>query len=282
MDTLSVLASLRPQTSTENAHSIIPPGPVLQKLQRTLAKQPTQGWYGTLPPTKTTALRDDATVKVRPGGVTSVVASTNAAAVPTTPGPTTPYAGYSYTYGQQQYRPSPTAASYTPYKSSQYYQSPYLTTATQGQQSYYGQQAYGAGASGQQPYAAYSAWYSQYNAPTPNPSSIAASGSSSGRGTPQPVGSVGTAVSSYGSFFAAAGTPPPGTTRSPAVANTVLAKSGASGAAAWGAYAPGQSSPVTPFSSHLRSTQGYQAQTPQTAYQGAYASQQTPTTSAAR
>ena len=279
MDSLSVLASLRPQSHTENPHSIIPPTPVLQKLQRTLARQPTQGWYGTLPPTKTTALRDDATVKVRSGGVTSVVTSTSAAAAPTTPGPTTPYAGYSYTYGQQQYRPSPTAASYTPYKPSQYYQSPYLATQQLGQQSYYGQQAYGGGASGQQPYAAYSAWYSQYNAPTPNPSSIAASGSSSGRGTPQPAGS--TAVPSYGSFFAAAGTPPPSTTRSPAVANTVLAKSGATGAAAWGAYASGQPSPVTPFSG-LRSTQGYQAQTSQIMYQGAYASQQAPTTSATR
>lgn len=255
---------------------------MLQKLERTLVRQPTQGWYGTLPSTKTTALRDDATVKVRPGGVAPVVTATNAAVVTTTPGPATPYAGYSYAYGQQQYRPSP-AATYTPYKSGQYYQSPYLATATQ-QQTYYGQQAYAGGASGQQPYAAYSAWYTQYNAPAANSSSVAPSGSSSGRGTPQPAGTTGTAVpSTYGSFFATAGTPPPGATRSPAVANTVLAnKSGAPGATAWGAYASGQPSPISPFPGHLRNTQGYQAQTSQTMYNGAYASQQAPATSATR
>ncbi|KAF8633915.1 hypothetical protein AX15_001101 [Amanita polypyramis BW_CC] len=280
LDSLTVLASLRPQSTAENISSIIPSPSVLRKLQRTLVRRPTRGWYGTLPLTKPTALRDDATVKVKPGGVVTAVATTTATPTTTTPGPATPYSGYSYAYGQQAYRPSPATTSYTPYKPGQYYQTPYLATATQqlGQQNYYGQQGYTGGATGQQPYAAYSTWYTQYNAPAANTNSGAASGSSSGRGTPQPAGSAGAAVpSTYGSFFASAGTPPPGTMHSPAVANTVLAnKPGTSGAATWSAYAVGQQqNPMATFSSHLRSTQGYQAQ--QTGYHGTYASQQAQT-----
>ncbi|KAK2461717.1 hypothetical protein APHAL10511_006180 [Amanita phalloides] len=261
LESLTVLASLRPQSTTISTPSIIPPISVLQKLQRTLARQPSEGWYGTLALTKTTALRDDATVKVRPGGITPVAASATAAPVTTVQGPTTPYAGYSYAYGQQTYRPAPTATSYTPYKPGQYYQTPYLATATP-QQAYYGQQAFAGGASGQQPYAAYSAWYSQYSAPTGNAGSVAPSGSSSGRGTPQPVG---TAIpSSYGSFFSTAGTPPPGVMRSPAVANTVLSnKPSTQSATAWNAYASGQQSPVG-YSGHIRNMQGQQVQTGQT------------------
>ncbi|KAM6498347.1 hypothetical protein JOM56_006295 [Amanita muscaria] len=242
LDSLTVLISLRPKSTETKLESIVPPASVLQRLQRTLIRQPIEGWYGTLPPTRATALRDDATVKVRAGSVAST--TTPATVTATNPVPTTPYAGYAYTYGQQAYRPPAAAASYA-YKQGQYYPTPYLATGGQqlGTQNYYGQQAYAGGTTGQQPYAAYSAWYSQYSAPgTSAPAPAAASSNTgSGRGTPQPAASTtGTAPSTYGNFFPASGTPPPGVARSPAVANTVVGSKGVTAGTTWTSYSTGQ------------------------------------------
>ncbi|KAJ7171828.1 hypothetical protein C8R43DRAFT_26674 [Mycena crocata] len=70
LESLTLLASLRPRSSAHPAAPLIPPPTVLHTLQRTLPRAAAPGWYGTLPsaPGKpSTALRDDSTVKVRPG-----------------------------------------------------------------------------------------------------------------------------------------------------------------------------------------------------------------------
>lgn len=247
MESLTILASLRPRSSSDKseASSIVPPASVVRKLYRTLALEPSPGWHGTLPPTRTTALRDDSTVRVRPGvpapAVPTATATTTPAPTTSTPTPvsaTAPYTGYAYAYSttqqqaaaqQQPYRAQAAAASYTPYKPGQtpaYYQSPYMQQQAQ-QQSYYGQQSYvgAATATGQQPYAAFSGWYGGYPAQMAA-AAAAAGGTGSGRGTPQP--GVAANAGTYGSFFGgaapaapAAGTPPPTAGRTPAVANTV-------------------------------------------------------------
>ncbi|KAF8665138.1 hypothetical protein AX16_000604 [Volvariella volvacea WC 439] len=139
LETLTVLTSLRPRSSMDDS-SLIPSPSVLHKLHRTLALEPKPGWYGSLPPNQTAALRDDSTIKLRPGVLNS--AGTNAAAgaagaatgtggvsgtagmpgIPASSTPTplsnaqtattvhqttatttaaTPYAGYAYAYNQQ-------------------------------------------------------------------------------------------------------------------------------------------------------------------------------------
>ena len=289
MDSLTLLASLRPRSSVDvsGMAPIVPPPSILRKLHRTLPLAPSPGWYGTLPQARTTALRDDSTLKVRSGASaitaltaptvpTTITTPTPMTATPTTTVPTSTtsaYPGYSYSYSatpqqptQQQYRPT---ASYAPYKPGQapaYYQGAYNPhhAASQGQngpQSYYGSQSYGGGATGQQPYA-YTNWYNY-------PPQVTG-GTSSGRGTPQPVaGGVATPATiptTYGGFFSSA-TPPPGVgggQRTPAVANTVLGSKTAyqgmgqqGGTWGTGAYAQAQSqgqqvAPTLPV--HLRST----------------------------
>ena len=309
LDSLTVLASLRPrtvpldpalQTDTTTPKSIIPPPSVLHKLHSTLALEPSPGWHGTLPATRTTALRDDNTIKVRPGvtlpapttaiQATPVPVTTNSAAVATAP-----YAGYTYQYGtgtpqpqqqQQPYRPSsgtpvpntaPTA--YTSYKPT-YYQ---YAAAPQQQQSYYGQQQQGYTA------AAYSGWYNAYAggvnlAANMNPVTVTGSGSgSAGRGTPQPTQTAviptaipttnanvnvnATVPTTYGAFFGNTPTPPAPAQpsvpmKTPAVANTVSYTGAQPGAAAGGAV------PTLPI--HLRSGQQLQQPLQQGSYYGAY------------
>lgn len=115
LKSLTLLASLRPRSSkgTSETPPLIPPASVLRKLHRTLPVAPTQGWYGTLPPTRPTALRDDSTIRIKSGGLAQAAESTPAAA----PGPSAnaaaspyPYPGYSAqayrgAYPQQQYKP---------------------------------------------------------------------------------------------------------------------------------------------------------------------------------
>ena len=228
LDSLTVLSALRPRTSTHDGPTIIPPASVLHKLHRTLLLELKPGWHGTLPATRTMALRDDSTVKVRPG-VPSTPAPAASVATPSVSTPvasTNPFGGYAYAYtsGQQQaYRPT-TATSFTPYKPGQataYYQN-YATQPVQQQQGYYPQTAYGT--ANQQPYGAATGgfasygWYGQY--PTAN---TAAAGS--GRGTPQPVVTTPAAMATtYGSFFSQAGATGTATPARPAaVANTVVA-----------------------------------------------------------
>lgn len=285
LDSLTLLASLRPRTADDSIPPLVPPTSVLRKLHRTLALEPSPGWYGTLPTTRATALRDDSTLKVRSSAVAAVAAAA-AAPTPAAPAVSTPiqpttYPNYAFAYSNAQqaqpYRPqSAAAAATTTYGQYKPGQPSYYTSyvGAQQQAGYYGQQPYSIGQQPygapstvqQQPYAAYTNWYGQYTAP-----SVAAQNSTgSGRGTPQPGVVAPVAVAgSYGFFNAAAAvagtaTPPPVTAavagaaatavRTPAVANTVGVKPGvaATAAAGWG-------TPALPM--HLR-------------YYGQYANQQ--------
>ena len=116
LDSLALLASLRPRSSADDVPSLVPPPAVLHKLHRSLATEATPGWYGTLPPARSTALRDDATVKVRPGAATASTAATSAAggSQPAAPSAANTFGAYGYSYGRAQ-----PAAAYTPYKPGQ-------------------------------------------------------------------------------------------------------------------------------------------------------------------
>ncbi|KAF8807659.1 hypothetical protein BYT27DRAFT_7097853 [Phlegmacium glaucopus] len=250
LDSLTILASLRPRSS-QDTHTLVPPPSVLYKLHRTLAVGSSPGWYGILPPGNITALRDDSTVKVRPG----VVAPTPvpaAAAATATPVPNT-FGSYPYAYTQQQqtYRPQP--ASYTPYKPGQT-PSFYQGYVAQQQQTYYSPQTYATGTANQQPYGAttaqqpyagYSSWYSY----------PAQGGAGSGRGTPQPVVAAPTTVpSTYGGFFNTSGAVG---TRPPAVANTVVGNTPAATS-----YSQ-PTNPVPTLPTHLRPVNGSSTSYPQ-------------------
>ncbi|KAF9535753.1 hypothetical protein CPB83DRAFT_888429 [Crepidotus variabilis] len=229
LDSLTLLASLRPQSSSHDAAAIIPPPSVLHKLHRTLAIQPTPSWSGTLPPGRTTALRDDSTVKIRPSTVPAVpVATTGTPSNVATPSAATASAStlghYGYSYGTQQGHRAPAAApGYTQYKPSTYY----TNYNSQQQQGYYGQQPYSNTSANQVYGAQYAAWMGYYQA---QQAQQQASGGTSGRGTPLPPATP-TAAPSYSSFFgsaaatnlaaAAAAFGTPLAARTPAVANTV-------------------------------------------------------------
>jgi hypothetical protein len=253
---------LRPRSSSEDGPALVPPPSVLHKLHRTLAVGPSPGWYGILPPGNTTALRDDSTVKVPPGAVAPIpVPATATATAAATATPVTNTFGsypYSYTQQQQSYRPQP--ASYTPYKAGQT-PSFYVAPGTQQQQTYYNPQSYATGtanqqpygaATAQQPYAGYSSWYS-----------YPVQGSAgSGRGTPQPVvATPATVPSTYGGFFNPSGAV--GTTRPPAVANTVVGN-----ATAATSYSQPITNPVPTLPVHLRPVNGSSA--PHQNYYGSY------------
>ncbi|KAG7450117.1 uncharacterized protein BT62DRAFT_991177 [Guyanagaster necrorhizus] len=265
LDSLTVLASLRPRTSGCEPSTIMPTAKLLHALQRTLPLADPAGWNGTLPAAQAVALRDDSTIKYRAGTTVSVPKTTTPAVPVTATAPantvtsSTSFSGFNYQYAtpqQGQYRAPATAAytttyrpgSATPYYPSSQYQQP----AQGGQNAYYSAQAYAAiQATGHQPYA-YTGWFSSFQ---PN-----AGGTTSGRGTPQPVTSAASMPSTYGSFFAAthtgtaAATPPP---RTPAVANTVVGAKQAQWAAGYA-----QQPPMLPL--HMRTAQNggtYQAST---------------------
>jgi hypothetical protein len=252
MDSLTVLASLRPRSSDgSDTLPLIPPASVLHKLHRTLPVGACAGWYGTLPGSRSTALRDDTTVRVRAGATihsvisaAPAVGSTVSAAGATTAA--TVYPGFPYpNYGGQQYRGG--GYTYKPGQGAPYYPATY-GVPTQGQvggqgqgqgqtggTGYYPNQGYGG--AGQQAYA-YSSWYN-YQAP-------ATAGTSSGRGTPQPGTNVSGAsgmATNYAGFFNAQTTG----AGQRAVANTVVSSKG-------GGYGQGT------IAVHLRNTSGYQQQ----------------------
>ncbi|KAJ7596600.1 hypothetical protein C8J56DRAFT_1158662 [Mycena floridula] len=241
LDSLTLLASLRPRTPHDASSQLIPSPSALRTLQITLPLAANPGWHGTLPPERVTALRDDSTIKVRAG--TAVPASTPAtpapapAPAPVTASPST-FAGYTYNYGTPStpsYRPAATAGAYQ-YKPATGSTS-YSYTNQVNQASYYPTQQYAAlPATGQQAYSA--GWYAY-----PTTVAAASTGTGSGRGTPQP-----TTVSSNYQFAATtstAATPPP--QRTNAVANTVTGKP------QWASYAQPQGSvPTLPL--HFRPT----------------------------
>lgn len=290
MDSLETLASLRPRAANGQVVSVVPPISVLRRLHKTLSLEPHPSWQGTLAPTRSTALRDDSTVKVRASSAAPTVISTSSSPAPTSITPvaptataaTTPYPGYPYVYqGQQQAQTYRTATgtvgqtAYTPYKpgATSYYQN-YIQGAQQQQQQYYGQQAYGAGATGQQPYAAYTSWFAhaQYS----QAAAAAVGTASTGRSTPQPA---------YGAYYQQpaqqqrATNTTGGVTTPAAVANTVAMNKPGAGAptGVWMGYPGAQQGGVAPtLPAQMRSTQvvtnGYQSQQQQ-GYYGAYSVQ---------
>ncbi|KAJ7480131.1 hypothetical protein B0H11DRAFT_1808616 [Mycena galericulata] len=224
LDSLTLLASLRPRSSAHPAAPLCPPPAVLHTLMNTLPRAAVHGWHGTLPG-RLPALRDDTTVKVRPG--VPAVAPTPVPATPV-PGPTPTYAPYGTYYTPQ------TAPRAAPAVAGQYRYNSRAPQPVQGQgqgQQYYAQ-GY-AGGSNQLPYGytATAGWYGSYGA--------GAGGSAVGT----PTAAAGTGTGSYGSFFTTgSGTSTP-VAGGKAVANTVLGKAGAG---QWGAQTP----PVLP--PHLR------------------------------
>ncbi|KAJ6569635.1 hypothetical protein B0H19DRAFT_1136382 [Mycena capillaripes] len=262
LDSLTLLASLRPRSSAHPAAPLVPPPAVLHALQQSLPRGATPGWHGTLPPapapaSSRTALRDDSTVKVRPG----VPAVAPAPAPPAAPTPVqplpgaavyTPYASY---YAAQAQTPRPGVAAGA--GGGQYRYNANATgrpAATPVQQ----QQYYPPASSNQVPYGytAAGGWYGAYGTATPQPVQTQAqvqiqTQTQSGVGTP-----------TYGTFFGGAGsgtsTPvPPPVPLGKAVANTVLGKVGGAGAQGQWAYTSGagagggtQTPPVLP--AHLR------------------------------
>ncbi|KAF9229688.1 hypothetical protein BS17DRAFT_799173 [Gyrodon lividus] len=281
LESLSILTSLRPRSSTTDTAPLIPSASALHKLQRTLPTAPTRGWYGTLPAGRTTALRDDSTLYIKSTATTIPSAPpatqaptptpTQPAPTPTTTAPTSAtaqtYTGYPYNYAT----PYRTGYQYKPGQATSYYSNTYAAqTAAQAQatsQYYQGQQY---GATGQQQYV-YSSWY-QYNPPNQAAAGTGTAGGPSRRGTPQPgaAASASPAVpaatapsampTSYAGFFSANAQ----TSGQRAVANTVLAAAtggkpyppttGGTWSTATGAVTTGYVPPTLP--PHMRSVVG--------------------------
>ncbi|KAF4572526.1 hypothetical protein EYR36_007033 [Pleurotus pulmonarius] len=223
MDSLELLASLRPRSSKSESAPLIPPPSVLRVLYKTIPISASPGWYGTLPAQKTTALHDNTTVKVKVGaGTTNATTVNPTTATPAAPSTPTP-AYYQYgAYGAaaQQYRPAQAATSYTfkPHTPNAYYPSAYTNQQQAGAQQpqAYPPQSYPYAATGQM---SYGSWYSY----APQYTTGVAGGSNSGRGTPTQTPQIPT-PNSYGSFFASTSAAPVQPVRTPAVANTVTNK----------------------------------------------------------
>jgi len=167
-DSLALLASLRPRSSKDSS-SLIPSSELLRKLHRTLPSEPSEGWFGTLPPGNLTALRDDTTMQIKPGvsipvgtlsgpGSATLPSPAISSGTPTTatskPAAQAAYANFPYpNYGGNQYRG---AYAYTP-SANPYYPNAYAQTPGQtGQSAQASQQPY---VGQQQQYNSYGSWY---------------------------------------------------------------------------------------------------------------------------
>ena len=127
MESLTLLASLRPRTSSNPERAVlIPPSPVLRSLHEVVYTQPSQGWHGTLAATRGTALRDDTTVHVQtPSSVQQPPATpVKPAAVASYTTPATNHAQQTYSYSgfSQQFR---SAYPYTQAQATTYYNASY-------------------------------------------------------------------------------------------------------------------------------------------------------------
>ncbi|KAI0793340.1 hypothetical protein C8Q75DRAFT_556825 [Abortiporus biennis] len=293
LDSLTVLASLRPRSGkTDDEHPpLIPTASALRKLHRTLPLDDQGGWYGTLPPGRATAARDNTTIQIRKGvpALPSVPATPVTNISPVTPAPkavapatsnSTSYPNYSY---QQQNYPQTNATSqqtpyrgaygsYTPSQTTSYYQyqSQSGTTTTPYNTSQY--------PTTQQPYAyGNAAWYN-YQPPAPQSGT-----SSSGRATPQTTAT--SMAQSYSSYYSTTQQQSqPQSQR--AVANTVLTAATNKGyqPSAWStAAAQSYNAPTLP--AHLRPATGGTPgtpSTPQTGFQPYYGGTYTTPTQSAR
>lgn len=204
MDSLALLASLRPRSSADPEVSIIPPVSSLRVLQRCLPSESTPGWHGTLSDDRPFAMRDDMTVNVQsvPTPVTAQVPATpaaNNAAPPATPS----FTSYNFANFPQNYR---TTYSSQPGQYNQTSTTP-VAQRTQNtfQQTPYAQQAQ-----------AYAQWLMQ------NQGSVSQAGTPARYGTPQPNINQSATFFPYGTQAGqmVAGTSTP--TR--AVANTLVGK----------------------------------------------------------
>ncbi|EIW86379.1 hypothetical protein CONPUDRAFT_140961 [Coniophora puteana RWD-64-598 SS2] len=288
-ESLVVLTSLRPRAVTTEEPPLIPPASTLHKLQRTLPSMPAQGWYGSLPAGRASALRDDSTLYIKSDATVvqptpiTVPSQTSATPTPTsaTPSYAYSYSNYATPYRQQAaypYKPGQNAAAY--YPNQQY------GAAAQGQgaaaQPYYANQQQYNPAQGQHQQYGYSSWYQFQPQPAPGAvattaAAAAAKGTTSGRGTPQPGTPQpgGALPTSYAGFFNAAAAAQAGQQQQQqqqrAVANTVLnTTAGAKAYQPWsaGGNAQGYAAPTIP--SHLRnfSTAPQTPQTPGAPYGG--------------
>ncbi|KAH9964560.1 hypothetical protein BC827DRAFT_1127317 [Russula dissimulans] len=228
-DSLALLASLRPRSS-KGSSSLIPSPELLRKLHRSLPSEPSEGWFGTLPPGNLTALRDDTTLQIKAGanipvgtlsgpGSTTLPSPAISSGTPTTaaskPTAQATYANYNYpNYGGNQYRG---AYAYTPsanpYYPNAYAQTPGQTTqsAQASQQSYVGQQ---------QQYNSYGSWYNYQQ-------HQAQQGQGQQPPTPTPL------AASYASFFNSQQQQQQQQNAPRAVANTVTATPGKAAAGSW-------------------------------------------------
>ena len=105
MDSLTLMASLRPRSSTEPDSSIIPPVTSLRRLQRRLPSEASPGWYGTLSDDRPFAMRDDTTVNISnvptpPPAQVPATPATATAAPPATPS----FTPYNFANFPQNYR----------------------------------------------------------------------------------------------------------------------------------------------------------------------------------
>lgn len=220
MNSLTVLASIRPRANTSDADatkpaSLIPPASVLRALHRTLPSAASQGWQGTLDESRKMALRDDTTVHVKAGAAAHVPAP----AVAPTP-VQTPYAAPPAYPTNSQYR-QPNAYSYHNPVAAR----PAAQTSVNAQTAYYPNaylqsQPATAAAAAQYQYS-YAQWFNYQ---------------------PQAGQKMATATPYYGTYM-----PQPGTSTPRAVGNTAKPQAQQNG---WGAYGQGQATATLP--AHLR------------------------------
>lgn len=209
MDSLTLLASLRPRSSEDSSKPvIIPSSPVLRALHHAVHAQPMQGWYGTLVENRGAALHDDSTVHIRAmpsQPVQPPATPVKAVAAPpyTTPAPAQQL-NYAYSGFSQQYRGPYT---YTPAgQTNAHYNGNVGSTPAPST-------PYASTAQSQYPYAG---WFTNYPPGTP------------GASVPPPAASTpaASAPATYASYTT------PGATR--AIANTVAVN----GWSKAGGYAP--------------------------------------------
>ena len=115
MDSLTLLASLRPRVDAGSVSVIVPPVSSLRSLQRQLPMDASPGWHGTLSDDKPFALRDDTTLNVQnvPAVAARTPATTPAAGV--VPPATPSYTSANYANFSQNYRTTYSAQPNTPY-----------------------------------------------------------------------------------------------------------------------------------------------------------------------
>ena len=185
MDSLVMIASLRPRKPDGSTSALIPSSSTLHALHGILPSQPSQGWYGTLSENRGLAVRDDTTILVKPTNQTS---TTTSAPVPA-PVPQTPASTYSPYTNYSQYRPGASLYA-TPGQTSNYYPNTYYSNTPQAQK--------GTSVLSQYPFT----WFMNHATGVANPATPVA-GSRLGTPTPNtvPTSITGSTYSPYRSAY---------------------------------------------------------------------------------